>query len=441
MSRAAALLLGPMIGLSAAMAQAAGIAVTGGTVYTLENPDGQPLEAATVLIEDGRVRAVGTDLAIPQGFGTVDAAGRIVTPGLIETYSQLGLVEIGGEATTVDARVSTVVVGDDLGVERFRLGPAFDVQYAINANSTLLPVNRMEGVTRAIVAPLPGNDPLSGWGAAIRLMENDVAGQDPAGQGVVVQARLALFGDIGADSARFAGGSRSAVIQRLRDGLSEARSFRPDRYQPDPGAYTRRELMALRTFLDAGVPLVLTVHRANEIRQALALAREFEFALVIHGGAEAWQVADELARDRVPVVIDVLDNLPVSYDQLGARIDNATLLHRAGVPVRFTAEDTHNARLLRQIAGNAVAEGIPWGVVLAALTVDAARTFGLAPGTGTLTAGAPADLVIWTGDPFEVTTWAERVMIDGRWLPMTSRQTRLLERYRELDSPEPFGYR
>lgn len=410
-------------------AAAADIALVGATVHTATG--GEPLENATVLVHEGRIERVGAGLAVPAGYRRVDAAGKVVTPGLIESYSQLGLMEIAGEITTVDAAVSTVVIGDDAVVERFRLGPAFDVQYAINPDSTLLPVNRSEGVTRAIVAPVPGNDPLSGWGAAIRLADTDV----------LTHPRLALFGNIGAQSARFVGGSRSAVVQRMRHALGEAGDFRPARYQPDEGAYTRREMAALKAFLDSGAPLVLTVHRANEIREAVALKRDFGVPVVVHGGSEAWKVADALAAAEVPVIVDVLDNLPVSYDQLGARIDNATLLSRAGVAVLFTAEETHNARLLRQIAGNAVAEGMPWGEALAAMTRRPAEVFGLPPGTGTLAQGAPADLVVWTGDPLELTTWPERVMIDGTWMPLESRQTRLLERYRNLQGSQPYGYR
>ncbi|HEX7037194.1 MAG TPA: amidohydrolase family protein [Pseudomonadales bacterium] len=423
------LLRGVVAGLAALAApvavSAAGIAVVGGTVHTLEGE--APLQDATVLVRDGRIAAVGAGLDVPAGYERVDARGKVVTPGLIAAHTQLGLVEISGEASTVDARVAIAAV-DDLK-EAYRLGPAFDVQYGINPQSTLLPVNRAGGITRAIVAPVPGNDPFSGWGAAIRLTDDDV----------LLRPRLALYGSIGAGSADFTGGSRAALIQRLRMGLAAAREFRPSRYEPEEGEYTRRELTALKEFLDSDRPLVLAVNRASEIEQSLALARDFGLRLVILGGAEAWRAADALAADRVPVIVDVLDNLPLSFDQLGARMDNAALLHEAGVPVVFTTEDSHNARLIRQVAGNAVAEGMPWPAALAAITRRPAEVFGLQPGTGTLAVGAPADLVIWTGDPLELTTWAERVMIDGQWMPMETRQSELLERYRDLDAP--YGYR
>ncbi len=405
----------------------AGVAIIGGTVHTVTSDE--PLQEAVILVDQGRIQAVGANLEIPSGYERVNASGKMVTPGLIEPYSQLGLMEIAGEDATVDARVS--VATTDASVEPYRLGPGFDVQYAINPDSALLPVNRVEGVARAVVAPVPGNDPLAGWGAAIRLGEGEV----------LTHSRLALFGQIDAGAATLVGGSRSAVIQRLRLALEQARNYRPSRYQPEEGDYRHQDMAALRSFLASGAPLVLTVHRANEILQAVNLARDFGVRVVIHGGAEAWKVADALAQARVPVIVDVLDNLPLSYDQLGARLDNATILFAAGVPVLFTAEETHNARLLRQVAGNAVAEGMPWPAALASVTRRPAEVFGLGEGVGTLAPGAPADLVIWSGDPLELTTWAERVMIDGQWIPMESRQTRLLERYRELDGGEPFGYR
>jgi imidazolonepropionase-like amidohydrolase len=399
-------------------AAAAGVAIVGGTLHTLE--DDAAREGMTLLVADGRIRAVGENLEIPPGYERIDAAGRVVTPGLIESYSQMGLMEISGEASTVDTHVA-----------EFRLGPGFDVQYAINPASTLLPVNRRDGVTRAVVAPAAGNDPLSGWGAAIHL------GDGP----VLTHPRLAMFGSIGWQSAEFVGGSRSAVIQRLRWGFEEARSFRPDRYRSEHGDYTRQDMAALQALLASGAPIVLSVRRANEIAQAVALKRDFGLPLVVHGGAEAWKVAGLLAEQRVPVIIDPLDNLPEDYDQLGARLDNATILWRAGVPVMFTAGTSFNAGLLRQAAGNAVAEGLPWSVALAAVTRVPAEVFRLGGGAGTLTPGAAADLVVWTGDPLELSTWAERVMIGGAWVATESRQTRLLERYRQLDGDEPFGFR
>jgi imidazolonepropionase-like amidohydrolase len=346
-------------------------AIVGGTLWTMETD--APIRGATLLIADGVVEAVATDLEVPAGYQRIDASGKYITPGLIEAYSQLGLEEIGGESKTNDDTVSN-----------FELGPAFDVRYAINPASTLLPVNRIDGVTRAVVAPTPGNDPLAGWGAAIHLGAAPAGAAPTVGESIITHTRIALFGNAGVGATAFVGGSRSALLQRLRQAFINARRFTPGRYHPGPDEYGRQDMRALREFLGADVPLVLAVNRANEILELLSIARELKFDLVIRGGAEAWQVADRLADEDVPVIVDVLANLPRSYDELGARLDNVALLYRAGVRVMITAENSHNARLLRQSAGNAVAEGMPWGAALRAITREPARVFQLGDAVGTL---------------------------------------------------------
>jgi imidazolonepropionase-like amidohydrolase len=388
------------------------VAIVGGTAII---PDAEPLTDAVILVDDGRIVGIGADLAVPDDYQIVDATGKVVTSGLIESYSQLSLVEIGGEATTVDSQVS-----------EYPAGAAFDVRYALNPASIALAVNRRDGVTRAIVAPTAANDPFAGWGVAIRL----------AGDSLLTETDIGLFGSVGAQSAGFVGGSRSSVIQRMRRGLQMAPGYNQNRYHPGPGDYSHQDLAALKRFLGSDAPLVLQVHRANEIREAVALTRDFDLRLILLGATEAWQVAELLAEHQVPVMVNVLANTPISYDRLGARLDNAALLNAAGVSVMLTGGESQNARRLRQMAGNAVAHGMPWMAALAAITQVPGEVWRLQPGTGTLTARAPADLVIWSGDPLELSTWAERVMIDGQWQDLSSRQTRLFERYRDLQSDQ-----
>ncbi len=392
-------------------------AIVGATVHTVS--DAGMIDNAVVLISGGEVEAVGAGLSVPSGYEIVAAGGKTVTPGLIESYSQLAIQEIGGEASTVDSLVS-----------EYASGPAFDVRYAINPRSTAIAVNRRDGVTRAVVAPRVGNDPLAGWAAAIRLTDS----------AALLRTDVALFGALGADAATFTGGSRSALVQRLRRGLTQARGYNPARYQPGPGDYSHQDMAALQRFLAARVPLVLRADRDVEIREALALAREFRLDLVVLGGAEAWRVADALAAAEVPVVVNVLANLPSSFERLGARLDSAALLDAAGVPLLFTGGETQNVRWLRQAAGNAIANGLPPAAALRAMTRTPARVWGLGEGAGTLARGAPADLVVWSADPFELTSWPERVMIDGEWQDLTSRQTRLFERYRD-PADDTFYYR
>jgi imidazolonepropionase-like amidohydrolase len=197
---------------------------------------------------------------------------------------------------------------------------------------------------------------------------------------------------------------------------------------------TRAGQKVLRDTRESGV-FVVRVHRASDILQVLRFADEMELQVVIQGGREAWIVAEQLAAAKVPVVINTLDNLPADFDSLGARLDNAALLHRAGVQVMFSADETPNARKVRQLAGNAVANGMPATAALAALTRLPAKVFGA--GSRVIARGARADLVIWSGDPLEVTTAADQVVIGGLPDSMQSRQTRLRDRY--FADPAPLG--
>lgn len=186
---------------------------------------------------------------------------------------------------------------------------------------------------------------------------------------------------------------------------------------------------ALAKYLSGG-RVVFGVARAAEIRRAIAFAKRYGMKPVIAGGAEAWVVADELAREKVPVLLDALENLPYSFDGIGARLDNAALLHRAGVRIAFTQfNESHNARKVRQLAGNAVAHGLPKDAAIAALTAQPAEIFGLAGDRGRIARGQVADLVLWSGDPLEVTSAADQVWIAGRPVEMQSRQIELRERY------------
>ena len=205
-------------------------------------------------------------------------------------------------------------------------------------------------------------------------------------------------------------------------------------------ATSRLDLEALVPVVEGRLPLAIEAHRAADIRAVLRLADEFGLRLILLGGTEAWQVADELARRRVPVVLKVLQNLPATFEQLGARYDNAALLRRAGVTVALTTNDTHNARNLRQEAGNAVTYGLPWEEALRAITRAPADIWGVGDRYGSLAPGKVANVVVWSGDPLELLTRAELVLIRGQIVPLRSRQTELRDRYRTLD-PNARPYR
>jgi imidazolonepropionase-like amidohydrolase len=244
----------------------------------------------------------------------------------------------------------------------------------------------------------------------------------------VLDRSRSLFVNLGGAMNALSDGSRAGQWMLLEQAIREARNPSAD----DPRALLHpigRE--ALARYL-AGGRVVFHVARASEIRRAVAFAKRHGMKPVIAGGAEAWVVASELARDNVPVLLDALENLPSSFDSIGSRLDNAALLDRAGVRIAFTQfGESHNARKIRQLAGNAVAHGLSKDTALAALTARPAEIFGIGAERGRIARGQVADLVLWNGDPLEVTTLAEQVWIAGRVVEMRSRQSELRDRYLE----------
>ena len=393
------------------------IAITGGTVHTLGAAG--TIEGGTVLLENGRIRAVGKDLAVPAGARRIDAAGKVVTPGLFDSLSRLGLVE-----------VDAVDGSDDTEVKDDRITAAYDVVDALNPRSAVISINRVEGLTRAVAAPKTGNSLIAGQGAVIQL--GYLSGESPD---FVVRPRAALFASLGEAGAQLSGGSRAAALLRLREAFQDALDYRAHRAAFDTGdrrpyALSRLDLEALQPVVRGEMPLVLSVNRASDIEAALRLARDFHLKLILAGAGEGWVVAQQIAAAKVPVLVNVLKNLPGSFDLLGATLENAARLHAAGVEVAFMSGDAHNARNIKQAAGNAVAYGMPWKAALEAMTTVPAHIWGLSDRYGTLETGKDADVVIWDGDPLEVTTFADHVFIRGVEMPVDDRQIRLRDKYR-----------
>lgn len=388
------------------------VAITGAKVHTITGP---PIEGATVLVRDGRIAAVGRDVQVPADAERVDAAGQVVTPGLIDVGSNLGLVEVGAVGDTRDYVMS----------EPDPIRAAFDVVDGINPNSSLIPVNRLQGVTTALTSPAGGL--IAGQAAVI-----DLAGARVGDMLVRPRAAMVASFDPGA-----ADGARGAVSLRLRELLDDARFWRDNRASYDRGAArslaaSRLDLEALQPVLAGEMPLVVGVDRASDIEAVLRIADEYGLDLVIRGGAEAWMVADELAAADVPVIVKPLTDAPTSFARLGARFDNAALLHDAGVRVMLTSFETHRAGDLAWEAGNAVRNGLDWAEALRAVTLTPAEVFGIDGEYGSIEPGKVADLVVWSGDPLELSGRPVRVMIRGEFVPRTSRQRELFERYREL---------
>ena len=410
---AAALLLG-----AAAPAAAQTIAIEGGTVYTAS---GAPIQNGTVVIQNGRITAVGAGVAVPAGARRIDARGKWVTPGLFESSTSLGLVDVDAAAETNDLRVQD---------EEDFVSAAFNVADGLNPRSMAIPVSRISGVTTAVSRPQGGL--IAGQAVLI-----DLAGERM--EEMMIRSPVAMAAAITGGGARQAGGgARGGVLMRLREVLEDARV-----YARNPAAFERGEtrefsvsrldLAALQPVLRGQVPLVVTAHRASDIQAALRLAEDYDLRLVIAGGTEGWMVAQDLARARVPVVVKVLNNLPESFEVLGATYENAARLRAAGVQVAITSGETFKAYNIRQEAGNAVAYGLPWEEAFRAVTLYPAQIWGVADRYGSLEAGKVANVVVWDGDPLELMTDVEHVFIRGREVPLVSRETLLRDRYMNLD--------
>jgi imidazolonepropionase-like amidohydrolase len=362
--------------------------------------------AATVqdiYIEDGLIEAVSTDLSALTADRIIDAGGRPVTPALFAGITALGLSEIGMVYEAVDSRLNELYTG--------LMHPEFDVRAAYNPHSSAVPVTRVEGYGYTLLVAAPGDRTLSGQGSLVRFD----GGFDS------FEGDSALFVNVDGYSGNRIGGSRAAHWMLLNSAFAEL-SVADD----DLTLISARGKAALKSARRDGI-FVFRANRASDILQTLAFVSKHKLRAVISGAQEAWLVRKALADTGVPVIINALDNLPGSFDALGARLDNAALLNEAGVTVLFTSGETHNARKLRQVAGSAVANGLPYGAAIAAMTSLPAEVFGGQPRM--IAPGLTADLVIWSGDPLDVNAAADLVIIDGRLDSMKSRQTQLLERY------------
>ena len=391
------------------------VAITGGTVYPVTGPK---IANATVLIRDGKVAAVGSNVTIPSDATRIDATGKWITPGFIDGGGQMGLVEIGAVEGTREGALR----GDSVAA-------AFNVAEGINPASTLIPVTRIEGITTTLATPGGGANLISGQAVLIDLDGSTI-------EQMLVKSPAGMVAYLNEQAKDAGGGSRAGVTDRLRRVFNDAldygrRKAEYSRAQMQALSAAAADLAALLPVLRGDQPLIAVANRRSDIATALRLAREYKLKLILAGAAEGWQIADEIARAGVPVLVQPLDNIP-SYDALGIRYENAAFLARAGVKVALLETDTHNSRNLRQQAGNAVSYGMTWEQALRAVTLSPAEIFGVADRYGSLEPGKVANVVVWSGDPFEFTTGVEHVFIRGREIPLKSRQTELFERYKKL---------
>jgi imidazolonepropionase-like amidohydrolase len=413
--------------LFAAAAQAACTVLSGGQVYLEAG-----VEDVTVVLDEGDIVGVGRqlrNLRINESDGKVtgavwggrscdwvDISGQHLTPGLIAVPSHLGLVEVELEKETVDVDPGGDPVRADL-----RAADAY------NPMSSVIPIQRTWGITSAVTVPVGGL--VSGMGAWVDLV-------GATRQDAVIDAEVSMQVNLRD------GGSRADAVYRLRELLDDTRDFMRnrsswERNQRRDYVTSKRDLTALTEVLAKRIPLVVSAHRAADIEGLLALAEEYDVRLVINGGTEAWLLADKLAATKTSVILDPLAYGAGSFDQIHARPDGAALLVAAGVPLVLSSYETHNARTLRQVAGNAVRGGLSHHAAMMAITAGPADAF-MQPGYGRVAAGFVGNVVVWDGDPLELSSRPTRIWIHGDEIDLGSRQVELLRRYRSLPgTPRP----
>ncbi len=409
-----------------------------------------PIDGGTVVVRDGRIVAAGANVAVPADARIVDASGKWVTPGIVAGFSRVGLVEVGAVSSTNDTQAN----GSPFSA-------ALDVVPAINPATSAIAVSRAAGVTRAVVAPSTARSIFAGQGAFIDL------GADPD---PIMRARAFQFVELGEEGARDAGGSRTSAHALFRNALREARDYGkrarisggsargeplpqgddlpPDARMADTDAerpndvlLSRFDAAALVQVVNGHQPLYVHVERASDIRAVLALRREFpQLKLVLVGVSEGWLLANEIAAAKVPVIASALNDLPAAFETLAATQSNIGRMKAAGVTVAIgmiNDNDSHQLRYAPQYAGNLVAlqkipgaTGLSWGEAFAAISSVPAEIMGLGNRMGSLKAGNVGDVVIWDGDPLELSSAPIAVYIDGVEQPLDNHQTKLRDRYR-----------
>lgn len=408
--------LAALLACTAAPALAQTVAITGGKVVIGDGSD--PIEGGTVLVQNGKVVAAGRDVVVPAGVPTVDAKGKWVTPGLVVAITDIGLYD-----------VEAVDDSNDTDADKNPFSASLDISQAINPDAQHIKVSRAGGVTRAAIAPIGTEEIFGGQGAVIDL------GGDPD---PIVAARAFQYVELGETGAARAGGSRVAAWAELHNALLEAKelSLAPAGPRRDDVMLNRRDAQALIPVVAGRQPLYVHVERVADIRMVLGLRKEFPLIkLAIVGATEGWMVAGELAKAGVPVFATPLTDLPGSFEKLGATQSNVGRMKAAGVKVALGAF-FDQPRYAPQYAGNLVsltkvpgATGLTWNQAFAAITSAPAEALGMSDRFGSLRPGRAGDVVIWDGDPLEVTSGVAKVYIDGVEQSLKSHQTQLRDRY------------
>ena len=392
------------------------------TIYDGKNNDAF---IGNVLIEDNKISRVSTSNL--RGDLVIDATGKILTPGIIPTDTDIGIVEIGALSVTRDDSSDLYQIG-------------FSIYDAFNPNSVLIPWNRSNGITSTLTLPQNTDSPIGGLGSFFVLDSNiEISGSKD----------IVMIGRVGGSG----GESRAETFSIMEDLLEFASSLDSrdmetykeiaELIDDSPIAETMelhpRDLQALYKLVNDDLPLIIDANRASDLLKLIEIKRKYDLNLIIMGAQEAGLVANQIAENDIPLIINPINNIPESFDELAANIELAAKLEKLGITIMFNAPRSHNFHLVRQGAGVAVANGMSYAGAIKALTLSPVEVFNLGD-RGQIAQGKIADLIIWDADPLEPSSMPEKVFINGKDVDLTSRMTRLTDRYTK-NKEKPNGYR
>lgn len=401
--------------------QAKSTAITNATVYTLANQG--IIENATVIIDQDKITHVYTSDNVPQNIETdevIDGNGKILTPGFIASMNSLGLVEVGAVARSRDAKDKKADI-------------TFDASLAYNPKSTLIAYTRKGGITRNIVAPQGGEDLFAGQSFVV-----DLSGDFNS----VTDRQNAVIVHLGAEAE----GSRALKLQALDHKFSDAQKAiakqktkkntktKDKAEEKEP----KRDEIIINALLAGEKPLLAYADRATDLLALISLKQKYGLDLVLVGASDAVLIAPQIVAANVPVILSSINNLPNSFDSLHASLSNMAILTKAGVKVILAPKgESHNINQLRFDAGIAVANGVSTEDALSALTANVADVFKI--NSGRIETGKKADLVLWSADPFELSSKVESMWINGKVVSTRSRQDELRDRYlTKSDMPKAY---
>jgi imidazolonepropionase-like amidohydrolase len=420
----------PPVRLSAQMALPPGhaIAITNATIVPVV---GERIARGTVLIRDGRIAAVGANVSVPQDAQVIDANGLFVYPGMIDAGTDMGLIEIGQGANGGDDR-------RELG----EFNPQDAALTAVNPFSEVIPTVRVNGITSTVTAPTGGQ--ISGQAALIEL-----SGWTPQEMAVLPRAGMVMtYPRAGGGGRGFGGGGgqqtpdqqRQQLLQQaraLRDYLANAQAYAEAKARAGSSSAepVNLPLEAMIPVMRGEMPAIFDVETADQIRGVLALADSFHLKVILRGAIYGWQMADTLAARHVPVIVGPTTAEPGPNDPYDMIYANPGVLARAGVSIAFRTNSASDSRNLPYDAALATAYGLDPDEALRALTINAARMFGVADKIGSIETGKIADLIVTTGDPLDVRTTTRYLFIRGELIPFNDKHTREYERWRARPRP------